>query len=169
MKFRSDDLAQFTHTFLRNIAREAFNKAAARYNADDLYGAKKEEVLGKAREYVNAEVKDIGVVIEQFGYVGAPRPPDNVRQAIDAKIAAIQRSIQVENEVRAAKAEAQKNVAIAQGQAQANQILAQSLSPTLIEWRRLGLTEQAIQKWDGRRPTVEGSGSGLLLNVTPPR
>jgi hypothetical protein len=46
-------------------------------------------------------------------------------------------------------------------------ILVQSLTPTLLEWRRLTLTEQAITKWDGKRPQVESAGAGLLLNITP--
>jgi len=178
VQFRSDNMQSFTHGFLRNVARDAFNEVAAHYPSDELYGIKKEEVLVKARERINAATKDIGVIIEQFGYVGAPRPPQNVVEAINMKIKATQDAIRTENEVRSAKAEAQKAVAKAQGEAQsivarsegeakANLVLQQSLTPQLLEWRRLTLTEQAIAKWDGKRPQVEGSGSGLLLNITP--
>jgi hypothetical protein len=31
----------------------------------------------------------------------------------------------------------------------------------------LDLQQQAVGKWDGHRPQVEGSGSGMLLNVSP--
>lgn len=44
-------------------------------------------------------------------------------------------------------------------------ILAQSLSPSLIQWRQLDLTEKSIARWNGVRPLVEGQASGLLLNV----
>jgi len=167
--FRSDHIDDFTHGFLRNVARDAFNEVASQYNADELYGTKKEKVLVEAKERINAKVGPIGVVIEQFGYIGAPRPPDNVVDAINGKIKATQDAIRTENEVRAAKAEAQKSIAKANGEAQANQILTASLSPMLIQWRQLNLTQEAIQKWDGKRPMVEGGASGLLLNITPQR
>lgn len=178
VKFRSDDLRQFTHGFLRNIARDAFNEEAAGYTAEELYAEKKEVYLKAVRERVNTQVAPIGVRIEQFGFIGPPRPPESVAQAINAKIAAIQNAIRVENELRQARAEAQKAVATAQGAAQAtiakadgdakaNAILSASLSENLIRWRQLDLTERAVAKWDGKRPTVEGGGSGLLLSVTP--
>jgi regulator of protease activity HflC (stomatin/prohibitin superfamily) len=118
VQFRSDNMDSFTHGFLRNVARDAFNEVAAHFNADELYGTKKEEVLIKSRDRINAIVGDIGVIIEQFGYVGAPRPPQNVVDAINMKIKATQDAIRTENEVRSAKAEAQKSVAKAQGEAQ---------------------------------------------------
>lgn len=167
VKFRTDDLHKFTHGYLRNIARDAFNEAAAQYTADQLYGAKKEEVLIKAKDLLNKQVKEFGVVIEQFGYIGAPRPPDAVVEAINRKIEAIQHAIRTENEVRAAKAEAQKQIAKAEGEATANERLARSLSESLIQWRSLEITQKAIDKWDGKRPMVEGSTGGLLLNITP--
>jgi regulator of protease activity HflC (stomatin/prohibitin superfamily) len=178
VKFRSDDLRQFTHGFLRNIARDAFNEEAAGYTAEELYAEKKEIFLKAVRERVNVQMSPIGVRIEQFGFIGPPRPPESVAQAINAKIAAIQNAIRVENELRQARAEAQKAVATAQGAAQAtvakaegdaraNAILSASLTENLIRWRQLDLTERAIAKWDGRRPSVEGGGAGLLLNVTP--
>ena len=109
------------------------------------------------------------MVLEQFGYIGAPRPPDSVVESINAKIQATQDAIRTENEVRTAKASAQKLIASAEGEAQSNDILVKSLTPALIRWRELQLTEQAIQKWNGVRPLAEGVGSGLLLNISPPQ
>ncbi len=167
VKFRSDDLTAFTHGFLRNVARDAFNEIASKHTTDQLYGAQKDAVLAEVRERVNAQVADIGVVIEQFGYVGAPRPPQAVVDAINAKIKAIQDAQAAENKVAQIKAEAEQNVAKAEGQSKANATLNASLTPNLIEWRKLQLLEEAIGKWDGRRPMVEGSSSGLLLNINP--
>ncbi len=167
VKFRSDDLNTFTHGFLRNIARDAFNETAAKYTTDELYGAKKDEVLAKVREQVNAQVADIGVVLQQLGYVGAPRPPEAVVAAINAKIKAIQDAQAAQNKVAQIQAEANQAIAQADGQAKANKLLDASLTPNLIEWRRLQLVKEAVDKWDGHRPMVEGAASGLLLNVSP--
>lgn len=167
--FRSDDLDKFTHGFLRNIARDSFNESAVKYTAEEIYGDKKESLLAEVRQRINQQTAAYGVVVEQFGFIGAPRPPQNVVDAINAKIKATQDAIRVENELRSATAEAKKAVATAQGRAQAvlveaeaqakaNTLLSQSLSPQLIQ-------QKAIDKWNGVRPTVEGSGGGLLLTL----
>ncbi len=167
VKFRSDDLNIFTHGFLRNVARDAFNEVGAKMAIEDIYGEKKENLIREVKERINKETSPYGVTLQQFGFIGAPRLPKQVVDALNAKIEATQTAIKVENEVRQAKAEAQKAIAKAEGEAKANQILTQSITPQLIQWRQLQITQDAVARWDGKRPTVEGSGSGLLLQLTP--
>jgi hypothetical protein len=57
----------------------------------------------------------------------------------------------------------------ARGEAESNRILARSITPQLVQWRQLQITEQAIARWNGARPMVEGQGSGLLLQVPLPK
>lgn len=168
VKFRSDDLNLFTHGYLHNIARDAFNEVAARYTVEEIYGQKKEELLTEVRNRVNSQVKDVGVSIQQFGFIGAPRLPETVVDSLNGKIKATQDAMRVQNQLVQTQAEAQKVVAKAQGEAEANRILTSSITPTLLEWKRLENTSRAIEKWDGRRPMVEGMGSGgMLLNLNP--
>lgn len=190
VKFRSDDLDQFTHGYLRNVARDHLNEVGGTYSVEALYGPKKEEFLRAVRSRINHDLDPIGVGIEQLGFIGAPRPPQNVINAINAKIAATQAAMQAENELRTAEAEAKKviataegdakariakangeagaRVAMAEGEAKANRSLAESVTPVLLQWRRLENEAQAIARWDGRRPTIEGQGSGGLLLQLPP-
>src|SRR5262249_62428611 len=98
-------------------------------------------------------------------FEGASTAPQPIVDAINAKMKAIQDALRVENELRQARAQAAKDVAEAEGKARANQLLASSLSPVLLQWRQLEITERAIGKWDGRRPMVEGQASGLLLSL----
>ena len=176
VKFRSDDLEGFTHGFLHNVARDAFNELAPNYTLEEIYGAKKEEFTAKVRERINGQVKDFGVEIQQFGFVGVMRLPPNVEQAINAKIQATQDAIKVENQIRSAEAEAKKAVAAAEGEAKsrvaraegeakANVVLTNSLSPGLLEWRRLAISEKAVEKWDGRQPLVTGGQSVPIIQV----
>ncbi|MDE1715173.1 SPFH domain-containing protein (plasmid) [Chromobacterium amazonense] len=111
----------------------------------------------------------IGVTIQQFGLVGALRPPPELANAVNAKTKAIQDSIRTENEVRAAQAEARKKVAIAEGEAAANRALASSLDDRLLAWERLKLQRAYIDKWNGQMPgVVSGEGGGMLLNIPAP-
>jgi len=166
VKFRSDDLKGFTHGFLRNLAREKFDGVAGRFKIEQIMGDNA-PFLESTRTLLQKDLDSIGVQLDQFGFIGAPRPPGQVIEAINAKVRATQIAIQVENEVRQAEAQAKKNVAEAEGQsraavaraqgdAEANRLLSQSITQQLIEWRKLGVQQQAIMKWQGQLPTYVG-------------
>jgi regulator of protease activity HflC (stomatin/prohibitin superfamily) len=107
------------------------------------------------------------VHIEQFGIIGAPRPPDNVREAINLKVQAAQIALQKQNEVASAEADARKIIAAADGQAQANRKLTESITPQLIEWQRLAVQDRWINRWNGYMPTVEAGNNPMLFQVNP--
>ena len=180
VKFRNDDLEQFTHGYLRNITRDALNDISPQYKVDELYGVKKEEFIQKVKDRVAAKVADIGVVIDQFGFVGALDLPPNVIASLNAKVTATQDAIRVENELRIATAEAQKAVATAEGaarvqiaaaegqvkvaeqQAKANAIITGSVNDRLLEWERLKIQYQMLSKWDGALPVYSGGTTPLV-------
>lgn len=179
VKFRTDEIDAFTHGFLRNIARDAFNEIGGTYRVEDVYGVKKEELLKIVREKINSQVGQYGITVQQFGFIGALRIPEAVTEALNNKIKATQDAIRVENELRQSSAEANKTVAIAdgfarsqiakaKGEAEANILLANSITPQLIAWRHLQIQSDAVSKWDGRRPMVEGASSGLLMSLPAP-
>lgn len=177
--FRSDDLAEFTHGYLRNLAREKFDNAAGKYRIEQIMGDNG-PFLAEVRKALQDQVSDLGVELMQFGFIGAPRPPEAVIEAINSKVKATQDAIRVENEVRQAKAEADKvaanadgerraAISRAEGQAVANERLARSLTPSLMEWRRLQIQEAAIDKWQGQVPQVQaGQNSGFLFQLPKP-
>lgn len=166
-KFRADRIESWTHGYLRDSARNVVVAIGSEYAFDDVNGTKKEEFLSRIAGALNDRLAPLGVGIQQFGLVGALRPPAALLEAVNAKTKAIQDSIRTENEVRAAQAEAKKRVAIAEGEAAANRALASSLNPTLLDWERIKLQREAISKWDGHMPQVLGGsgGSGLLFNI----
>jgi regulator of protease activity HflC (stomatin/prohibitin superfamily) len=165
-KFRADRIETFTHGYLRDTARNVVVSVGSEYNFDDINGTRKEEFLDRIAREMNARVSSFGVGIQQFGLIGALRPPQALLEAVNSKTRAIQDSIRTENEVRTAQAEAKKRIAIAEGEAAANRALLTSLDPKLFEWERLKLQHEAIQKWNGLAPTVmAGGGEGMLFNI----
>jgi regulator of protease activity HflC (stomatin/prohibitin superfamily) len=165
VKFRTDDLETFTHGFLRNIARDAFNEVGSNFTLEEAYGVKKEEILKEIKKRINLEVNPYGVEIVQFGFVGALRMDPSIMAALNTKLTSIQNAIAAENQLRQAKAEAQKMIAKADGEAKSNELLAKSITPQLVQWRNLEITEKAVARWNGARPMVEGTGSGMLLQI----
>src|ERR1044072_3635649 len=161
VRYRSDNLDGFTHGLLRNLAREKFDNHAGKYRIEQIMGDNS-EFLKKVRDDLQAALEPDGIVIDQFGFVGYPRPPQGVINAINNKVQAVQDAQAAENKVRQIEAQAKQRVAEAKGEADANRELTSSLSDKLIEWKKLEITQAAVARWDGKRPMVEGSGQGLL-------
>ena len=159
VKFRNDDLDSFTHGFFRDAVRNAF-KVSTQYRAEDVNGVRQSELIDKVLDQVKETMSPYGVNVIQLGFAAPPRPPETVKEAIEAKIAATQHAERAENEKREAIAQAAKTVETARGQAQANDLLTKSLTPTLVQWKQLEILEQ---KWNGQFPQVVGSGAVPLL------
>jgi regulator of protease activity HflC (stomatin/prohibitin superfamily) len=179
VKFRNDDIVRFTHGYLRNVARDAFNDEGGHYKVEEIMGAKKEDFIKGATLRLQNKVADIGVVIDQMGFIESPRPPQQVIDSINAKVQATQLALQKQNEVMQAEADAKKavaqaegqakaTIAIANGEAEANRIRSASINENIIKWQQLMVTDRWISRWNGAQPQVQsGQPTGLLLNLTP--
>ena len=177
VKYRVNQLDAFTRGILRDIVRNSLNEVASTYTVEDIYGEKKAEFLGKVEQQIQAKVANVGVGVQQFGFIGAPRVPGVIAQAITAKAQAIQEAERAKNELATTQAEAAKKIAEAegdakstvmraQGEADANRIRQNSLTPQLLELRRLENQRALIEKWNGQLPTVEtGQNGGLMLQL----
>ena len=167
VQFRTDHMDTFTHGFLRNVARDAFNEEAAMLTAEQLYSTAKEDYLKRVRGRINSQVEQYGVHIDQFGFIGAPRLPENVVAALNGKIQAIQDAQRAQNKLQQVVAEAQQKVANAKGESEANLVLTRSLTPELIRWRTLMIQQEAVGKWDGALPVYTASGGMPLITLPP--
>jgi regulator of protease activity HflC (stomatin/prohibitin superfamily) len=179
VKYRVNDLDNFTHGILRDIVRNSLNEVASTYNVEEIYGVQKAEFLRKVQDMVQSKVSAVGVGIQQFGFIGAPRVPDVIAQSITAKARAVQEAERARNELAMTQAEAAKKIAEAEGDAQsqitrakgeaeANRIRQSSLTPQLLELRRLEIQHAMVDKWNGQLPTVQsGQGGGTLMLQMP--
>jgi len=177
VKYRVNNLELFTHGILRDIVRNSLNEVASTYTVEDIYGEKKAQFLHQVEQQIQDKVTNVGVGVQQFGFIGAPRVPAVIATAITAKAQAIQESERAKNELATTQAEAAKKIAEAegdaksvvtraQGEADANRIRQSSISPQLLELRKLENQRAYIDKWNGQLPSVEaGQGSGLLLQL----
>ena len=182
VKYRVNELDNFTHGILRDIVRNSLNEVASTYNVEDIYGVRKAEFLEKVQDMIQAKMTPVGVGIQQFGFIGAPRVPEVIAQSITAKARAVQEAERARNELAMTEAEAAKKIAEAEGdaksainrakgEAEANRIRLSSLTPQMLELKRLENQRSLIEKWNGQLPTVEsgGSGGGLILQMPRPQ
>jgi regulator of protease activity HflC (stomatin/prohibitin superfamily) len=181
VKYRVSDMDTFTHGILRDVVRNSLNEVASTYVVEDIYGEKKAEFLGKVQAMIEKKMAPVGVGVQQFGFIGAPRVPAVIAAAITAKAQAIQQAERARNELATTQAEAAKKIAEAegdakslvtraQGEADANRIRQNSLTPQLLELRRIENNRALIDKWNGQLPTVEsGQGGSLLMQLPKPQ
>src|SRR5271168_372048 len=179
VKYRVSDLEMFTHGILRDIVRNSLNEVASTYSVEQIYGEQKAEFLGKVQALIQSKMDPVGVGIQQFGFIGAPRVPAVIAQAITNKAQAIQAAEQANNELAKTQAEAAKTVAAAegeakaavtraQGEAEANRIRQASLTPQLLELRKIENQKALIDRWNGQLPTVQTGNGGLLMELPKP-
>ncbi|WP_419804363.1 SPFH domain-containing protein [Terriglobus sp.] len=180
VKYRVSDLSQFTHGILRDIVRNSLNQVASTYTVEQIYGEQKSEFLARTQRLIQDQLDPVGVQLQQFGLIGAPRVPQVIATAITAKAQAIQDAERARNELARTQAEAAKQIAEAdgqakssvtraQGEAEANRIRQTSITPQLLELRRLENQRALIDRWNGQLPSVEtGGANGMMLQLPSP-
>jgi regulator of protease activity HflC (stomatin/prohibitin superfamily) len=176
VKYRVNDLELFTHGILRDVVRNSLNEVASTYSVEQIYGEQKAEFIDKVQSLVQRKMEPVGVMIQQFGFIGAPRVPAVIAEAITAKAQAIQDAERARNELAKTQAEAAKEIAAAegdakatvtraQGEAEANRIRQSSLTPQLLELRKIENQKELIERWNGQLPTVQAGNGGLLMEL----
>jgi len=177
VKYRVNDLEKFTHGILKDIVRNSLNEVASTYTLEDIYGENKAKFLRETREHIQQQVSPVGVGIQQFGFIGKPRFTEAIEQAITQKTQAITEAESARNQlavtqanvakmVAQAEGEAKSQIERARGEAEANRLRNASLTPQLLELKRLENDRARIEKWNGDVPRmVVGDKTGMMLQM----
>src|SRR6185369_2371971 len=152
-KYRKD-LDEVLKTTLYNYTKDAFRIQFNKYTTDDII-SKREEFENNVQNYLIQQLEKEGFHLEQL--TSGLAYPKVIIDAIDAKNRAVQRSMEVENQLKTAEAQAKIKVVEAQAEADANRIRQTTLTPMLIQ-------QQFIDKWDGKTP-LYNSAPTLFKNV----
>ncbi len=148
---------EITDAVLRTAVRDSLNRLSSTMTSDMIYGQGRVELIEKATEAIAKEFVSKGIVVERLYWIGTMRLPDKVKQALDAKIEAIQKAESRENELREALAQAKIDKAKAEGTAAQIKLESQQLTPLMIQ-------KMWIEKWDGKLPTnMMGDKSSILI------
>jgi regulator of protease activity HflC (stomatin/prohibitin superfamily) len=170
---------EITDIYLRNMVRDAITSEASILPVETIYGVGKEKLLDAVTARVKLKVDSLGINIEDLYWIGKIRLPESVEKALNEKITANQNAMRAQNQVLERKYEADKKIEDARGraesvlveatkQAEANKVLAASITPAFIEYKKLENELKAIDKWGGVLPTFIGGDSPTpFLNVSP--
>jgi len=126
---------------------------------------KREEVRKRAMTKLGENLARYHIVVDDIYFANIRFSPE-YEKAVEAKQVAqqqvetqrqvlFQREIEAQQKVATAKGEAESSSVVAQGQAKANEALARSISPILVQYK-------TIEKWNGILPQVSGGGIPLI-------
>jgi prohibitin 2 len=147
--------------------QEAFKFATAQFNAEELI-TQRERVKNLARDFLKERLGTFHVVVEELNIVSFEFSRA-FNDAIEAKQVAAQRVLEAQNVRERARVEAETSVIAAQGEAnavlvraraaaEAQQIQRATLSDLYVQFL-------AVDKWDGKLPSVTGGGAVPFINI----
>ncbi len=152
-KYRKD-IVEITQTTLYNYIRDAFRIEFNKYTTDSII-SNRERFEGAIQDNMGRLLTREGFKLEQM--TSGIRYPESITEAINAKNAAVQEAMRVENELKIAQAQARKLLVLAESEAKANELRKQSLNSLLIQ-------QQFIEKWDGKTP-IYGNAPAFFKSV----
>jgi regulator of protease activity HflC (stomatin/prohibitin superfamily) len=162
--FRTD-IEAIQRGYLRQTVRQALQEVAGQEEIANIMGPKKAEVVARTKDKLSKALEQYGIEVKQFS-INEIRAPQAVMQAINAKNVMQQQALTAQNELQKNTYQAQGDsikavgrakaiLAEAQAQAQANELLAKSISGSLVQY-------EMAKKWNGVMPQVSGSAMPMI-------
>ncbi len=138
--------------------QESVKSTTAKYTAEELI-TKREEVRDAIKAHLVEKLQPRGILIDDFNIVDFQFSAA-FDQAIELKVTAEQSALAAKNKLEQIKFEAEQQVAEARGKAEALRIESAALqsSPQILQLR-------ALEKWDGKMPSVMGDGATPFVDV----
>ena len=180
-RFKGQSGKDVKDSFIKPNIMSWTKEVTAKYSVIDLLGDKRATLNSELTDYLKQKFEPYGIVIESVSLINID-PDEETRSAVQKKVNAQQdlELAKIEQQTANVNAEKEKEVAItkanqeketaqinaeaklieAQAEAESNRLIAQSLTPELIE-------KQKYEKWDGKLPTVQaGGGSSIIVDAS---
>lgn len=142
--------------------RSAIREVTASHTANTLYSGEREKAAQEMYATLSRELEKRGIIVENILLRDISLPPA-LKQSIEAKQQAEQESLAMAFRLQKETQEAQRKRIEAQGIRDFQQIVAQGISPQLLEWKGIEATEN-LAKSSNSKIVVIGSGkNGLPL------
>ncbi len=150
---------QYNIRLIDPALQESVKSTTAKYTAEELI-TRREEVRDAIKAHLVEKLQPRGILIDDFNVVDFEFSA-SFNQAIELKVTAEQSALAAKNKLEQIKFEAEQQIAEARGKAEALRIESAALqsSPQILQLR-------ALEKWDGRLPSVMGSQATPFVDIT---
>ena len=146
--------------------RSSIRDVTAGFNAVDLYSSRRNEVTAKMQEELRKRLDGRGVVVEAVLLRGITLP-EQVANAVQAKLAADQQAQQMEFVLKKEQREAERKRIEAQGIADYQRIVSSGLNESLLRWKGIEATAKLAESQNSKVVVVGSGKDGLPLILNP--
>jgi prohibitin 1 len=153
---------KYEDVVVENSLRSAVREATASHSANALYSGERDAVARQIYEKLVSELTPRGMVVENV-LLRDIQLPLTLKQSIEAKQQAEQEALAMNFKLQKETQEAARKRIEAQGIRDFQQIVAQGITPSLLEWKGIEATEKLAESSNSKVVVVGNPKNGLPL------
>jgi prohibitin 1 len=154
--------ADYENVVVEPTLRSAIREATASHTANALYTGEREMVGKQIYDQVSAQLNQRGLTVENV-LLRDIQLPATLKAAIEAKQQAEQESLAMNFRLQKETQEAQRKRIEAAGVRDFQQIVAQGITPSLLEWKGIEATENLAKSPNSKVVVIGNNKNGLPL------
>jgi prohibitin 1 len=156
----------YAEKIIEPTMRAAIRAATSAHTANALYTNARELVQQQIQDELTAQLRPRGVIVENV-LLRDVQLPAMLKSSIEAKQQAEQDALRMSFILQKEKQEAERKRIEAQGIADFQKIVAQGISPQLLEWKGIEATEKLATSSNAKVVIVGNAKNGLPLVLEP--
>jgi regulator of protease activity HflC (stomatin/prohibitin superfamily) len=154
--------ANYEDKVVEPTLRSAIREATASHTANALYTGEREMVAKQIQEQITAELTKRGLTVENV-LLRDIQLPATLKASIEAKQQAEQEALAMNFRLQKETQEAQRKRIEAAGVRDFQQIVAQGITPSLLEWKGIEATENLAKSANTKVVVIGNNKNGLPL------
>jgi prohibitin 1 len=154
--------ADYENVVVEPTLRSAIREATASHTANALYTGEREMVAKQILDQITMELNQRGITVENV-LLRDIQLPSTLKAAIEAKQQAEQESLAMNFRLQKETQEAQRKRIEAAGVRDFQQIVAQGITPSLLEWKGIEATENLAKSPNSKVVVIGNNKNGLPL------
>ncbi|PYX70041.1 MAG: membrane protease subunit, stomatin/prohibitin [Acidobacteria bacterium] len=152
----------YSNVFIEPNLRAAIREATASHSANALYSGERELVAKQIRDQLTTLLGQRGILVESI-LLRDIQLPQTLKVSIEAKQQAEQEALAMSFRLQKEKQEAERKRIEAAGIRDFQQIVAQGISPQLLEWKGIEATENLAKSANAKVVVIGNPKNGLPL------
>ncbi len=154
--------ADYEDKVVENNLRSAIREATASHTANALYTGEREAVANEIQKKITDELGPRGIIVESI-LLRDVQLPATLKASIEAKQQAEQEALAMNFRLQKETQEAQRKRIEAAGVRDFQQIVAQGITPSLLEWKGIEATENLAKSANSKVVVIGNNKNGLPL------
>jgi regulator of protease activity HflC (stomatin/prohibitin superfamily) len=154
--------ADYEDKVVENQLRSAIREATASHTANALYTGEREAVAKQIQEKISDDLSKRGITVEAI-LLRDIQLPATLKASIEAKQQAEQEALAMNFRLQKETQEAQRKRIEAAGVRDFQQIVAQGITPSLLEWKGIEATENLAKSSNSKVVVIGNNKNGLPL------